>query len=188
LAQQCVDLCDRLADPWADAAVLNVLGWLYVGQERFEGHGPLFAETLAKAEAAGDNHFIGMAEVNLAEYHLSRGDTGQAAELLASCASRHRSMRLRYSVAYLLDAAARLATTCGDATRAARLLGAATHLREEADVSVWGSQLERRERLLAELRASLGAAVFDDAIAAGAALRDLEALDEVTATEGTDHG
>ena len=88
LARQCVDLCGRLADPWADAAVLNVLSWLYVGQERFDGHGPLFVETLAKAEAAGDAHFIGLAEVNLAEYHLARGETDRAADLLASCASR----------------------------------------------------------------------------------------------------
>jgi predicted ATPase len=180
LAQQCLDLFRRLADPWAEAAALNVLGWLYVSQERFEGNGPLFAETLAKAEAAGDVQFIGMAEVNLAEYHLDRGDAEQAADLLASCASRHRSARLRYSVAYLLDAAARLATTRGDATRAATLLGAASQMRTTVGVSVWGSQLERRERLVEQLRATLGAAAFSDATNRGAAMRYSEALDRMT--------
>ena len=114
---------------WAEAGALNVLGWLYVSQERFEGNGPLFFETLAKAKAAGDGNFISLAEVNLAEYFLDRGDAEQAAELLVSCASRHRSVRLRYSVAYLLDTAARLIASRGDATDAARLLGAASHLR-----------------------------------------------------------
>ena len=181
LAHQCVDLCQRLADPWADAAALNVLGWLYVGQERFDGHGPLFVETLARAQAAGDAQFIGMAEVNLAEYHLDRGDTEQAADLLASCALRHRSLRLRYSVAYLLDAAARFAATRGDAMRAATLLGAGSHMRAAAGVSVWGSQLERRDRLVEQLRTKLGATAFADASARGAAMRYMEALDEVTA-------
>jgi len=180
LAQQCVDLCGRLADPWADAAALNVLGWLYVGQERFDGHGPLFVETLAKAEAAGDAHFIGLAEVNLAEYHLDRGETDRAADLLVSCASRHRSVRLRYSVAYLLDAAARLAATRGDTMRAATLLGAATHQRAEAGVSVWGSQLDRRQRLIEQLRTTIGAKAFADASTRGEAMRYMDALDLVT--------
>jgi len=160
LAEQCLALCRGLGDNWAVAAALNVLGWLYVGQERFAGNGPVFVETLTTAQAAGDAQFIGMAEVNLAEYHLDQGDTDKAAELLASCASRHRSLRLRYSVAYLLDAAARLAASHGDATRAATLVGAASHLRAAAGVSVWGSQLDRRERLVDGLRTTLGAAAF----------------------------
>lgn len=181
LAQQCIELCGRLADPWADAAVLNALGWLYVGQERFEGHGPLFVETLTKAEAAGDAQFIGLAEVNLAEYHLDRGETDRAAELLVSCASRHRSVRLRYSVAYLLDAAARLAATRGEAMRAATLLGAATHQRAQAGVSVWGSQLDRRQRLIEQLRTTIGATAFADASMRGETMRYMDALDLVTA-------
>jgi len=180
LAQQCLEVCRGLDDNWAVAAALNVLGWLYVGQERFSANGPLFVETLTKAQAAGDAQFIGMAEVNLAEYHLDRGEIDEATELLASCATRHRSLRLRYSVAYLLDAAARLAATQGDAARAATLLGAAANLRAAAGVSVWGSQLDRRERLIAQLRTALGAPAYEDASAHGAAMRYLEALDEVT--------
>ena len=180
LAEQCLDLCRRLADLWGEAAALNVLGWLYVGQERFAENGPLFVETLAKAQAAGDAHFIGMAEVNLAEYLLDQGDAEQAANVLASCASRHRSVRLRYSVAYLLDAAARLAASRDEATRAATLLGAAYQQRVAVGVSVWGSQLARRERLVERLRTTLGAAVYANASARGAAMRYSEAIDAVT--------
>src|SRR5207253_1506396 len=64
--------------------------------------------------------------------------------------------------------------------RAATLLGAAHQLRVAVGVSVWGSQLARRERLVARLRTTLGAAVYANASARGAAMRYSEALDAVT--------
>ena len=60
------------------------------------------------------------------------------------------------------------------------MLGAAHQLRVAVGVSVWGSQLARRERLVARLRTTLGAAVYANASARGAAMRYSEALDAVT--------
>jgi hypothetical protein len=51
-------------------------------------------------------------------------------------------------------------------------------LRAAAGVSVWGSQLERRDRFVDQLGAGLGDQEFDDAYAAGAELCYADALDE----------
>src|SRR3954451_24645804 len=124
---------------WGQAAALNVLGWLYVAQERFEGHEVVFRSTVTTSTAAGDQQLIAMGEVNLAEYLVHEGNVGEALALLASCVSRHRTLRLMYSIAYLLDGVARMAVPEENATSAARLVGAASHLRVAAGMSVWGS-------------------------------------------------
>jgi predicted ATPase len=179
LARDALQMYERLGDLWGEAAALNALGWLYVAQERFDGAHELFERTLSRSLSAGDEQFSAMAEVNLAEYHLDRGDPAAATDLLASCVQRHRSLRLMYSVAYLLEAAARLASHGGDTRRATRLIGAASQLREGAGVSVWGSQLERRAHFVDELSAALGPSDFADAIEAGTQLCYADALDEV---------
>ena len=180
LAREAWGRFQQLGDRWGEAAALNVLGWLYVAQERFEGARDTFEQTLAAAMAVGDEQFSAMAEVNLAEYHLDGGDRRAAADLLASCAQRHRALRLMYSAAYLLESAGRLAAHGGDDVGAARLLGAASHLRETTGVSVWGSQRERRDRLVEVVRASLGPAEFAATFASGSELSYAEAIDEVT--------
>jgi hypothetical protein len=162
------------------------MGWLRVSQGRFESSDPVFEDTLTAALAAGDEQFSALAEVNLAEQVLDLGDVERATALLRSCAHRHGALHLRYSIAYLLDAAARVAAVRGDHARAARLLGAAAHMREVAGVSVWGSQLERRRRLVDEVHAALGDHAFAAATAEGAALRYSAAVAE--AVPGPDPG
>jgi ATP/maltotriose-dependent transcriptional regulator MalT len=178
IANQSLAMYKRLSDVWGQAAALNVLGWLYVAQERFDGNELVFGSTLTTSTAVGDQQFIAMAEVNLAEYRLYEDNLVEARALLTSCVGRHRSLRLMYSVAYFLDAVARFSAREKNAIRAARLVGAASHLRAASGVSVWGSQLERRERFLDQLRTELGPREFDDAYAAGEQLCYADALDE----------
>ena len=177
LADEALDRFERLGDTWGAAAALNVLGWLLVSQERFDGAAHVFERTLEASSAAGDEQFSAMAEVNLAECRLHAGDADACRTLLRSCADRHRSLRLLYSVAYLLDACARLAAHESDPARAAELLGAASQLRSSTGVSVWGSQLERRERFVADVRSALGEDGFTAASRTGAGLSYAEALD-----------
>ena len=178
LAVDAAEIFRRLGDAWGEAAALNVLGWVRVAQERFDGSGSLLERSLRSSSTARDEQFCALSEVNLAEYRLHAGDVDGAAELLGSSVRRHRALRLPYSVAYLLDATSRLAAARDDLVRAARLLGAAASRRSEAGVSVWGSQAERLERFRSELRASLGAADFDASEAAGAELSYDESLAE----------
>jgi hypothetical protein len=154
-----------------------VLGWLYVARDRFEGTRPMLDETMSAALASGDEHLAAMAEVNLVEYSIHDGDLDAADALLTSSARRYRALRATYSTAYMLDAAARLSGRRRDRRKATLLLGAADHLRESIGVPVWGSQLGRRQALLADLRAALGAPSFGEALAAGARLAYVDALD-----------
>ncbi|UDY34975.1 ATP-binding protein [Dermatobacter hominis] len=178
LADEAVTTFRRLGDAWGEAAALNVLGWVRVAQERFDGSGDLLARTLDASVAARDEQFCALAEVNLAEYRLHCGDVDGAVELLASSTRRHRALRLPYSVAYLLEATSRVAVARDDLPRAARLLGAAAARRSEAGVSVWGSQAERLERFRADVRAALGADGFDAALGEGSRLSYDDALAE----------
>jgi predicted ATPase len=182
LAEEGVELCRKLGDRWGEGAALNVLGWLYVARERFEGTRPVLEATASAALASGDEHLAAMAEVNLAEYSIHAGDLDAADTLLTSSARRYRALRATYSTAYMLDAAARLSGRRGDQRKATLLLGAADHLRESIGVPVWGSQLGRRQALLADLRTALGAPAFDEALAAGTRLTFLDALDAAAPT------
>ncbi|WP_426573945.1 DUF4062 domain-containing protein [Aquihabitans sp. McL0605] len=177
LANEALDRFERLGDAWGVAAALNVLGWLMVSQERFDGADHVVERTLEASLAAGDEQFSAMAEVNLAECRLHEGDADAARALLAACADRHRLHRLLYSVPYLLESFARLAAHDGDPTRAAQLLGASSQLRGSAGVSVWGSQLERLERFVSTTGSTLGDDGFAAAFDAGAGLSYTEALD-----------
>lgn len=179
LAEATLEIYRELDDRWGVAAALNVLTWLYVAQGRFDDRGP-FEETVVCARESGDEQFSAMAEVNLAEYRAHHGDDAAAAKLFASSLERHRSVRMRYSVGYLLDAMARFAARRGDLGRAVLLLASASHQREVADVSVWGSQLTRRDSLVDELRTALGSEAFDERMAAGQRLTYDEALDAAT--------
>ena len=166
-----------------------MLGWLFVSQERFDRAAEVGQRTLDASLASGDEQFCAMAEVNLAECRLHEGDADAARTLLMSCVDRHRSLRLLYSVAYLLEASARLAAHDGDTGRAAELLGAASHLRESTGVSVWGSQLERRDRFVADVRTALGEDGFTVAFRTGTGLSYAEALDvarEIDPSESAD--
>jgi predicted ATPase len=178
LADQAATTFRRLGDARGEAAALNVLGWVLVAQERFDGSGALLERTLAASVAARDEQFCALAEVNLAELRLHDGDLDGATALLASSARRHRAVRLPYSIAYLLDATSRVAAARADWDRAARLLGAAAARRSDAGVSVWGSQAERLERFRDEVTAELGHEGFDTQVATGSALSYDESLRE----------
>jgi hypothetical protein len=140
---------------------LNVLGWLYVSQERFEGTAPLRRDA-RQGQGRRRRQFIGLAEVNLAEYFLDRGDAEQAADLLprarraigpCGCGIRSRTCSTRPRAWPRRGASDR----GGDVAR--RALPPARRGRRVG----WGSQLDRRERLVDELRTTLGAAAFADA-------------------------
>jgi predicted ATPase len=156
LAEESCALWRRLGDKWGEAAALNVVGWIYVAQERFDDTQSVFETTVTIARAIGDDNFAALGEVNLAEYRMHHGDVEGALDALRSCVHRHRVARLRYSLPYLLDAVARLEHQRGNSAQSALLLGAATRGRQSIGISVWGSQLERRARLIERVRNELG--------------------------------
>ena len=186
LAQEALELYRRLDDRWGEAAARNIMASIYVRQGRLEGNGQLFEEALSSAIAVGDAHLAVMAEVCLAAYLLDRGDVDGAAMLLASSVRRQRSIRLMYSMLYLLDGAARLARHRGNDELATLLLGAASRQRQSMGAWDWGNRFGRRDRLIEDLRTTLTPPVFTETFEKGAALGYSGALDAATrATEAT---
>ncbi len=53
LAEEGVELCRRLGDRWGEGAALNVLGWLYVARDRFDGTRPVLEATVVGGARLG---------------------------------------------------------------------------------------------------------------------------------------
>jgi len=80
---------------------------------------------------------------------------------------------------------AAIALNSGQAMRAARLVGAATALRERSGSSVWPKERDRLEQTVARARTALGAEVFEQEVAAGRALPLAEVVAEASAVSST---
>jgi predicted ATPase/DNA-binding SARP family transcriptional activator len=109
---------------------------------------------------------------------VRRGEPG-APELLHEALRIHRDLGDRWRVASVLDdlAAAALTTAPPSPAQAARLLGAAQHIREAIGTAVAPCERADHARTEAAARAALGEAAFADLTRAGAAVP----LDEVLA-------
>ena len=101
-------------------------------------------------------------------------DDGSVAENIG-LASLKRTKN-HWSTIILVEDLARIAADRGDAVRAARLLGAAANLREEAGAAPLPLEREILDRLAGTVRASLGVTAFDAAFQAGQALTLSQAL------------
>src|SRR2546430_5704474 len=98
---------------------------------------------------------------------LAEGDnTGALASFAIGLASLKRTKN-HWSTIILVEDLARIAADRGDAVRAARLLGAAANLREEAGAAPLPLEREILDRLAGTVRASLGVAAFEAAFQAG---------------------
>ncbi len=91
--------------------------------------------------------------------------------------ARLKRTKNHWSTIILVEDLVRIAADRGDAVRAARLLGAAANLREEAGAAPLPLEREILDRLAGSVRASLGVAAFEAAFEAGQALSLSSALD-----------
>ncbi|HSB86017.1 MAG TPA: hypothetical protein VLD86_06910, partial [Ilumatobacteraceae bacterium] len=186
LAQESVELSRRRGDHWGEALALTMMGVINVRHRQLEGNRELFEEGLSGAIAVGDGHLAVIAEMNMAAYLLDHGDVDAAATLLASSVRRQRSIRLVYSMLFLLHGAASVARAHGNETLASLLLGAASQQRRSIGASGRGNQAGRN-RLIEDLRATLTRQVFAEAFDKGTTLSYADALDAAArATETRD--
>ena len=108
---------------------------------------------------------------------LLAGDVDGARRALAAAADVHRRLMNFEGLSYWLDGMASVALFQRRAEAAGRLVGAAAELRRVIGVVVWPLMRPLADRLDQALRAALPPPAFDRALAAGAALRPLDALD-----------
>lgn len=187
LALESAHLSHVDGDRWGEVAALTMLAVIYVRNGHLEGNRALFENALSGATSISDGHLAVIAEVNMATYLLARGELDEAAKLLASSVRRQRSIRLAYSMLFLLHGAALLARARGSDELASQLLGAAS--RQRRMIGTIGSGNEPgRTRLINALQSSLTPQVFDDMFDKGANLTDADALEaaaRATETRGS---
>src|SRR2546425_5145833 len=100
---------------------------------------------------------------------LAEGDNPGALGSFAVGLASLKRTKNHWSTIILVEDLARIAADRGEAVRAARLLGAAANLREEAGAAPLPLEREILDRLAGSVRASLGVAAFEAAFQAGQA-------------------
>ena len=136
-----------------------------------------FDEGVALALEDGYNAPIAHLATMRGRLALAEADNAGALSSFAIGLASLKRTKNHWSTIILVEDLARIAADRGDAVRAARLLGAAANLREEAGAAPLPLEREILDRLAGTVRASLGVTAFEAAFQAGQALSLSSALD-----------
>jgi predicted ATPase len=169
LLVESADLFAATEDAWFEAMVLGALGWLDAGRGDF-AHEDVFERAYALASRVDDSVTAAHAAGNLAELRLAQGRLDEARHLLGTALTAYGAIRLHDGLSYGLEAAARLAWSESHPGEAARLLGAADGVRDEAGLPIWGARLMRFETFAESVRDALSGEAFATSWAEGRAL------------------
>jgi hypothetical protein len=129
---------------------------------------------LAVARELADEHLMAIAEGNVAELALRRGDTEAAARHQAACLDLGLALGRPIAVAYSLIVAARL-TTGGDPDRAVQLHTKAEALLADNGHQLYDDDLRASQDMLDRARRDLGEAGYLGARESGTVLTLLDA-------------
>ena len=120
--------------------------------------------------ASGTPILLALALVEAAGVQADLGDAAAAANLIAEALDLTRSGEFRLIELEAVEGMAWVLAATGDASSAARMLGAAEAMREATEGGMPPSRRRRLEAAEASARAALGADAFAAASAAGRAL------------------
>ena len=113
-------------------------------------------ESLDILRAVGDRRAYGKTLWALADINADLGDADTAAAQFEESLTLFVEFGDRWFGGIVLESAAFLAATTGDAVRAVQLLAAADAIRAALEVPLWVGFRERHERVLADTRSALG--------------------------------
>jgi predicted ATPase len=167
-------------DAWGEAIVLCSLGWLDVGRGDFTNEN-LMERAYSLARYLDDEVATAHSASNLAELYLASGRPDKARRALNVALTAYEAIHLYDGLSYALETVARIAMADHPAD-AARLLGAADALRDEAAIPIWGPRLTRFQTLVSSVRATLSDAIFDTKWEEGRTLRFDAALEHARIT------
>jgi predicted ATPase/DNA-binding XRE family transcriptional regulator len=145
------------------------LGLLAVRAGMLERAEAYSRQSLVAAEPLGNAPTIALANYNLASVALNSGQLDLAEALAREAFDLYQSSGREVSTAWVMDLLAAVALAREDATRAARLIGAAGELRRRAHSDVAPAERAAYERLVAAVKARLEPGGYLRARDAGAA-------------------
>ncbi len=147
-------------------------------EAEFADHDAARRHTLEALRLAGrfDNPWLmTVSRVGLARWALTRGELGEARDLLAQALDLVEPGPSIHCLCMVLESSAALALAVGDGERAALQTGAAQGLRRRAGLRAYAS-MRRDGDLAAEVHAATGPDSFDELLAQGRRLGTTEAL------------
>ena len=158
------------------AAALYQLGQVMLYRESYSEAQALFGESLDLCEQLSETPGIAATRLGLGLAILQQGGYAEARARLSETMAMYRDLNMKFSIIENLEALAGVAALDGDAEDAARLLGAAETLREEAGVHMSPVHASLLAPWITEARARLGPVAFDAAHEAGRAMSLDEAV------------
>jgi tetratricopeptide (TPR) repeat protein len=162
---------------------MNNLGDVAYHRGDYDKARALYDESLSIKRRIGDKFGIAYSLRSLANVMYRQGDQASARALYAESLERRRTLGERSGIAECLEGLAAVATAEGRYERSATLFAAADALRENLGTPVPPADRTEHQRVLADVRASLGQVLFDNAWARGRAMSPEEAW-EFASAEG----
>ncbi|MCC6174423.1 MAG: tetratricopeptide repeat protein [Chloroflexi bacterium] len=175
LLEECVAVAQKIGSLWGIADSRHRLGTVIFRQGDLDRAMALLEESLA-AYIALQAHGLHTCLLDLGTIALARGDPGVAAEYFSRSLTRCHEIGDRYNIARSLEGLAQVASALSDADHArlshdaARLLGAASALREEINFAVAPVERPAVERAEVAARAALGDAAYETSWSEGRSL------------------
>ncbi len=169
LLRRAVDLHRRVDEPAGAFALADLALVTMLRGERAPAEA-LFEDSIAWAAASGDRWTRSHALWGLGMLALDDGRTDLARDLQSEALSLTQALDERTGIALCVEALAWVAGACGQAERAARLIGATHVVWESIPSSLPGVMSARHEACEHRARSRLGTAAFERALRAGAAL------------------
>jgi predicted ATPase/class 3 adenylate cyclase/DNA-binding XRE family transcriptional regulator len=175
--EQARALAHASGDPRTARQALTNLGRVASDQGDLERAEALYTESLALARELGDRDHLALCLNNLGDVARRRGELSQSEGLLRGALAVYWELRDPRRCAMVLES---LAETAGaearQGERVARLLGAATALREAIGAPLTVSSQEELAQAVAAARAALGEEAWAAAFAAGKVLSMEQAI------------
>ncbi|MDH3640517.1 MAG: tetratricopeptide repeat protein [Gammaproteobacteria bacterium] len=174
--EQALAILREIDDPERLSFTLATLGALQQIQGGVEDAAASYGEALDIARQRGDNHLAATALVNLGELAQLKGNNSEARTYYEESLAIYDELQTDIAIAYCLEVLAGMDAAEGEPRTAARLFGAAEHLREEIGRPVESFNKERYDHDLATARAALDDAGFDEARREGRDMSRAEAV------------
>lgn len=177
--EECFRLSRQLGDRQSEALTLSGLAIVSHVAGDYGTARSLHQQSLDLYTALNDADGIGRATTNLGLVALDEGDFARASDLLLT------SLRIKIEngdpdgIAIDLEGLAGVTANQDKPEVAARILGAAERLRDEAHVTIPAEMVQRQERIVADLKKTLGER-YKAGIALGHEMSIDELIEEVT--------
>ncbi len=164
--EKAVAIYERSGDGYMAAFSRFLLGMALLAQGKNEPAQRALEAALAWARGTNNPSLIHTILYGLAQSALARGDHAEAARTLEEGIELLGQTRDRATLAHFFETLAAVSSWQGETERPALLLGAAERLLREVGTPVrnfYGPDPHLRERAVAEARAGLGEAAFEEA-------------------------